>query len=436
MSSLAAARADNFYYPPDWRPEDGSISKYQGSKGANQFEQKGIIRFELPFDGWCLKCERHISKGTRYNAKKEEDGKYYTTKIWKFTMKCATCDNILIIKTNPAESTYDFSEGIRRMEQDYEPDYINDSVEKVNSIVDKQLLASDPIYKLQHDREDKVKADTARARIDNILTIKENFEDDCSHNSDLRKILRTKKKKDLALLKEGHAIGINIPLIDSLEMDAVYSSLEPYQPSSRRVASSYRRSEGLKLLEIQSASIFDKPKSSLTNGSKAPTTTTNATKKRPISSTVAALVPSALSSSSKRHKSSSSSSSQSVITSHRPSSHDSHLLQPSTAAGTATTTYSKHRQSTHSIQADRMKTALKTKLTKNIHVAIPTSSSHTHDTTLSNSNVRIATTHNKQEHKSETNKDRSSSGGVGEKGQNYDGGKDVLNMLASVYDSD
>ena len=423
MSSLAAARADNFYYPPDWRPEDGSISKYQGSKGANQFEQKGIIRFELPFDGWCLKCERHISKGTRYNAKKEEDGKYYTTKIWKFTMKCATCDNILIIKTNPAESTYDFSEGIRRMEQDYEPDYINDSVEKVNSIVDKQLLASDPIYKLQHDREDKVKADTARERINNILTIKETFEDDYSHNSDLRKILRTKKKKDLALLKEGQAIGINIPLIDTLEMDEVYSSLEPYQPSSRRVASSYRRSEGLKLLEIQSASIFDKPKSSLTT---AASTTTNATKKRSSSSITAP------SSSSKRHKSSSSSSSHSVIASHKPSSHYSHSLHPSGTA--ATTAVSKQRQSASSIQADRMKAALKTKLTKNIHVATPASSSHAHDTSThsNSSNVRIAATHNKHA----TSKGNGSSSGGGGKGQNSDGGKDVLNMLASVYDSD
>eukprot|EP01035_Chromulina_nebulosa_P018465 gene18465-24175_t len=72
MSSLAASRADNFYYPPDWRPELGSISKFQGSKGANQYEQKGIIRFELPFDGWCMGCNRHLSRGTRFNAKKEK----------------------------------------------------------------------------------------------------------------------------------------------------------------------------------------------------------------------------------------------------------------------------------------------------------------------------------------------------------------------------
>lgn len=74
MSSLAAARADNFYYPPEWRPEFGSISKYQGSKGANQYQQYGIIRFEMPFDGFCLKCNCHVSKGLRFNAKKEKEG--------------------------------------------------------------------------------------------------------------------------------------------------------------------------------------------------------------------------------------------------------------------------------------------------------------------------------------------------------------------------
>ena len=77
MSSLAASRADGYYFPPEWRPEFGGLSKYQGSKGANQYQQYGIIRFELPFDGWCLKCERHIGKGTRFNAKKDKTGKYF-----------------------------------------------------------------------------------------------------------------------------------------------------------------------------------------------------------------------------------------------------------------------------------------------------------------------------------------------------------------------
>lgn len=40
----------------------GGISKFQGSKGANQYEQYGKIRFELPVHGWCLGCGRHIAR--------------------------------------------------------------------------------------------------------------------------------------------------------------------------------------------------------------------------------------------------------------------------------------------------------------------------------------------------------------------------------------
>jgi len=104
MSSLAAAQADGYYRPPDW---DGkaSLNKITGSKGAwywvlglvvwcfqdqsvahppslppflpllpghNQFTQKGVIRFELPYNSWCLKCESHIGKGVRFNAQKKQ----------------------------------------------------------------------------------------------------------------------------------------------------------------------------------------------------------------------------------------------------------------------------------------------------------------------------------------------------------------------------
>ena len=45
MSSLAAARADNFYHPPDWDPQKESRRKFQNAGGINQFEQKGLIRY-------------------------------------------------------------------------------------------------------------------------------------------------------------------------------------------------------------------------------------------------------------------------------------------------------------------------------------------------------------------------------------------------------
>jgi len=75
MSSLAATQSDGFYFPPNYDGRrDGGLSKFNTNgqyKGSNQYQQSGIIRFELPFDAWCLQCEAHLSKGLRFNAKKD-----------------------------------------------------------------------------------------------------------------------------------------------------------------------------------------------------------------------------------------------------------------------------------------------------------------------------------------------------------------------------
>ena len=72
MSSLAASRADGYYHPPEWDPQQVGRDRYQGSKGANQWEQYGVIRFEMPYNIWCGGCGKHIRKGTRFNAKKND----------------------------------------------------------------------------------------------------------------------------------------------------------------------------------------------------------------------------------------------------------------------------------------------------------------------------------------------------------------------------
>ncbi len=127
MSSLAAARADNFYYPPQYDPSKGSLNKVSfilhirtcafcfrtseklvdsickvGRRQANlsasphrqssqrmcanaQFNGQHplrdrakklgegilIIRFEMPFNVWCGKCNHLIGKGVRFNAEKK-----------------------------------------------------------------------------------------------------------------------------------------------------------------------------------------------------------------------------------------------------------------------------------------------------------------------------------------------------------------------------
>eukprot|EP00540_Astrosyne_radiata_P016122 CAMPEP_0116853432 /NCGR_PEP_ID=MMETSP0418-20121206/17911_1 /TAXON_ID=1158023 /ORGANISM="Astrosyne radiata, Strain 13vi08-1A" /LENGTH=46 /DNA_ID= /DNA_START= /DNA_END= /DNA_ORIENTATION= len=46
MSSLAATQADGYYC----QYKKKSKNQFAGSKGHNQFSQKGVVRFELPYD--------------------------------------------------------------------------------------------------------------------------------------------------------------------------------------------------------------------------------------------------------------------------------------------------------------------------------------------------------------------------------------------------
>ncbi|GJW93575.1 nuclear protein-like protein [Tanacetum coccineum] len=59
LSTLAAARADNFYYPRNW-------------------SQK---RFEMSYNIWCGGCNSMIAKGVRFNAENKQVGNYYSTKV-------------------------------------------------------------------------------------------------------------------------------------------------------------------------------------------------------------------------------------------------------------------------------------------------------------------------------------------------------------------
>jgi hypothetical protein len=61
MSSLAAARADNFYYPPEWTPDQGGLNKFRGThalgKRASKLNQ-GIL---------VIRCvRRHAREGVHY----------------------------------------------------------------------------------------------------------------------------------------------------------------------------------------------------------------------------------------------------------------------------------------------------------------------------------------------------------------------------------
>lgn len=125
MSSLAAVQADGYYYPPDWTPDGGSASLRArvgtkgakgalGSKNAKLKPKQPTIRFELPFDVGCSRCDATIGKGVRFNAKKTAVGKYHSTTVWAFEMKTACCGNDLEIRTDPKNGDFVIERGATR----------------------------------------------------------------------------------------------------------------------------------------------------------------------------------------------------------------------------------------------------------------------------------------------------------------------------------
>eukprot|EP00494_Astrolonche_serrata_P004366 UN04378 len=63
---------------------------------------------------YCTSCDEHIAQGVRYNAKKDQCGEYFSTKLWRFTFSCHLCKARIIIETDPQARDYKCVVGCRR----------------------------------------------------------------------------------------------------------------------------------------------------------------------------------------------------------------------------------------------------------------------------------------------------------------------------------
>jgi len=189
-----------------------SRNKYQGSKGKNQYEQKGIIRFEMMYDSWCLGCNRAIGKGTRYNAKKKKKGKYFSTTIWEFHMKCASCPQKFIIRTDPENRDYTFVEGIRRMRKTFtRTSGSSRDASDAFSAVERREMAKDSEKRVK-------KLRSLRGR------------DDYGANRLLRNRLRKRKKSVEKAVEDGKRKNLNFPLLPLSREDAEAASKIVFRP--------------------------------------------------------------------------------------------------------------------------------------------------------------------------------------------------------------
>jgi hypothetical protein len=245
MSTLAAARADNFYYDPErfdpskrGRDKPNALANSHGALGkraARLHEGILVIRFEMPHDSWCLGCGEHIARGVRFNADKSRDGAYYSTPIWKFVMHCPLCPQQFVIRTDPAGDDYEYVSGVRRKEKRFEPEAIG--MPKSKSEQAAAAIATDAVYRMEHKLEDQRRAASATERLTAITQQQDvRWKDDYAANQAVRRIARAARATSAQQVAEGAARGLDMPLLPAtLEDAAVASAIMSAQAVERAV---------------------------------------------------------------------------------------------------------------------------------------------------------------------------------------------------------
>lgn len=258
MSSLAAARADNFYYPPEWDPSQGSLNNFHGQHALRERARKLdqgilIIRFEMPFNIWCEGCESMIAKGVRFNAEKKQVGNYYSTKIWSFSMKSACCKHQIVIQTDPKNCEYLVMSGARKKVEEYD---VNDAETLELPAAEERGKLADLFYRLEHQEEDLKKKKEAEPVLVRLQRLSDSRgSDDYTRNKALRAQLRSQKKRVAEEEAASRGRGLSIRLLPASEEDTKLAS-------RMKFASKFDKNTKNKRALIKSSSIFDGPSSS------------------------------------------------------------------------------------------------------------------------------------------------------------------------------
>nr|CAG4643498.1 EOG090X0DK6 [Ilyocryptus agilis] len=196
----------NKYYPPDYRPEMGSINKYHGTHALRERANKLhlgilIIRFEMPYNIWC-------------------DG-------------CCSKKDAKPIPIGMGNLDYVIVSGARRQERRWDPTENEQVVPEEKGVT--QKLATDAMYKLEHGEKDVNKSKTAAPIIERLQDFRDRWKDDYSSNRLLRDRFRTAKKElkekalvDAKLLAKS---SLAIKLLPQSEEDAKIASLLRLTPT-------------------------------------------------------------------------------------------------------------------------------------------------------------------------------------------------------------
>lgn len=302
MSSLAAARADNFYFDPNKfdpskRGRDGYnaiANSHPLGERAKRLKSEGIlvVRFELPHDGWCAGCGQHVARGVRFNADKKRDGSYLSTPIYTFTMKCTACPSIYVIRTDPEHSEYQYVSGIARQEKHFDAEEDPSLAARAQpSKASREARATNALYRLEAETDDARRAKSDYGRLATIAEMQAaRYGDDYSSNAELRAVARARRGVHAAAVAAGAARGLRIPLQPpAVEDEAAVSDFVAAQHVRRGDSGAVARGAGMSASVLPAAarasligeSIFGAPVAASTAATQRRRLSTSMTNARP-----------------------------------------------------------------------------------------------------------------------------------------------------------
>ncbi|KAH0878538.1 LOW QUALITY PROTEIN: hypothetical protein HID58_065932, partial [Brassica napus] len=264
LSTLSAARADNFYYPPEWTPDQGSLNKFQGQHPLRERARKLgegilIIRFEMPYNIWCGGCNSMIAKGVRFNAEKKQVGNYYSTKIWSFAMKAPCCKQEIVIQTDPQNCEYVITSGAQKKVEEYD---VEDAETMELTAEEEKGKLADPFYRLEHQEVDLQKKKAAEPLLVRLQRVSDaRHADDYSLNKALRAQIRGHRKRVGEEEAASRKLGLGIRLLPKSEEDIAAASKVKFKTK-------FDKNRKDKRALIHASSIFPESSYSMSSSSK------------------------------------------------------------------------------------------------------------------------------------------------------------------------
>jgi coiled-coil domain-containing protein 130 len=126
--------------------------------------------------------------GVRYNAEKKKVGKYLSTPIHEFRMKCHLCDQHFEIRTDPKNMDYVIMSGAKRKEQRWDMGENGQIVTEERA--DLKRLAVDAMFAAEHEMQDKEKVGKLMPTLRELEEVKSEWKDDYKLNVMMRNVLR------------------------------------------------------------------------------------------------------------------------------------------------------------------------------------------------------------------------------------------------------